>query len=564
MSTTTDAQQPADDLPQTSEDARPRRVWFPWVWIGLLGGACLIFQFSGADQDVKNFSCIVAVVAGMIGLTIWLLFGSSFSWRVRWGVGLAPWMGILVFSSMIELINNGDIGVVGWRWRQAPKPDETLQLPDAASTSNGPLVIEDWQPTSNDYPRFLGNGYWAEIHNVRLETDWKAHPPQELWRRKIGAGWSGFSLVGSYAVTQEQRGPNELVTCYNLRTGDIVWTHSDPVRFDPNGSGALGGVGPRATPTIHDAKVITQGATGIVNCLDARTGDAIWAHDTLAENKTGNLLWGKSGSPLVVVRENHDDMVVVSVGGAEQRSLVAYHLETGEVIWSAGDRRSSYASPVLTELVGEPQILSINEEFITAHRVDNGAVLWEHPWPGNSDANATIPQPVPLAGDRVFLSKGYGVGSSLLQIERDEQKVFQVRPLWQPAIRPVMKTKMCNVVVRDGFMYGLDGGIMQCIELETGKSRWKKRRRPAVGHGQILLVGDVILILSESGELMLVEASSEKYRELASMRVLKESQVTWNNPAFSPPYLLVRNAEEAACYKLPLVGRPSPADLPQL
>ena len=555
---TTDAQPSSDETLASNETARSRRVWFPWVWMGLIVGAYLLFQLSGPDQDVKNFFRIIAVLLGLLGLSAWCLLGSGFSRPMRWGVGLAPWVLGLVFFSQVELINNGDVGVVGWRWRWAPKPDETLQLPDAVSASEEPPAIRDWQTTPRDYPRFLGNGYWAEVRDVRLETDWRTHPPRELWRRKIGAGWSGFSIVGDYAVTQEQRGPNELVTCYNLHTGDIVWTHADPVRFDPRGSGALGGVGPRATPTIHDAKVITQGATGVVNCLDARTGKVIWSHDTLAENQASNLLWGKSGSPLVVVRENGDDMVVVSVGGAAGRSLVAYHLDTGQVLWSAGHRRSSYASPVLTRLVGEPQILSINEDYITSYRIDDGAVLWEHPWPGDSNANASIPQPIPLAGDRVFLSKGYGVGASLLQIKRDEQGAFHVRPLWKPAIRPVMKTKMGNDVVRDGFVYGLDGGILQCLELETGKSRWKKRRHPAIGHGQIMLVGDMILILSESGELVLVEASPKKYRELARMQVLDESEVTWNNPAFSPPYLLVRNAQEAACYELPLVDRTSP------
>jgi outer membrane protein assembly factor BamB len=127
-----------------------------------------------------------------------------------------------------------------------------------------------------------------------------------------------------------------------------------------------------------------------------------------------------------------------------------------------------------------------------------------------------------------------------------------VQPLWKPAIKRVMKTKFCNVVLRDGFVYGLDDVLLECIELETGKVRWKHRRQREFGHGQIMLIGDVILVLSEFGELALVEATPERYHELASMQVLDDAHVTWNNPAFAPPYLLVRNAREAACYKLPL------------
>ena len=177
-------------------------------------------------------------------------------------------------------------------------------------------------------------------------------------------------------------------------------------------------------------------------------------------------------------------------------------------------------------------------------------MLWERLWA--DDGNASASQPVPLYGDRLFLSKGYGVGSSLLAIKRDTAGIFSAEPLWNPPIKRVMKTKLCNVVVRDGFIYGLDDVLLECIEADTGAVLWKKRRNPEFGHGQIMLIGDVILVLSEMGELALVEASHERYNELASTQVLDDANITWNNPAFAPPYLLVRNAREAACYRLPL------------
>jgi outer membrane protein assembly factor BamB len=159
---------------------------------------------------------------------------------------------------------------------------------------------------------------------------------------------------------------------------------------------------------------------------------------------------------------------------------------------------------------------------------------------------------MPLSGDRLLLTKGYGVGASLLAVEREPDGRFAVQPIWNPPIKKVMKTKFCNVVVRDGFVYGLDDVLLSCIELETGELRWKKRRSSEFGHGQVMLIGDVLLVLSETGELALVAASPDEYRELASMQVLEDANVTWNTPAFAPPYLLVRNANEAACYRLPL------------
>lgn len=380
------------------------------------------------------------------------------------------------------------------------------------------------------------------MRGVDLETDWQKHPPREIWRRKIGAGWSGFAIVGDYAVTQEQRGDDELVVCYDMKTGNPAWTHSDPVRWDPTGGGALGGVGPRATPTIHQGMVITQGATGIVNCFDARTGKLVWTHDTLAEHDATNVMWGKAGSPLVV-----DDRVVISVGSSEGASLVAYDLSSGKQIWAAGDDRSSYASPLVAELAGGRQILSLDEGVVTSHQVDDGEELWRHDWPSSSEGSAASSQPVPVGDDRVLLSMGYGAGAELFQVKRDGDE-WTTETLWKkPA---VLKTKMGNVVIRDGFAYGLNDIYLQCVDLETGRAKWTKRRSPTFGHGQIVLVGNVILMLSESGELILIEASSKKYHELASLQALEG--VTWNNPALAGNRLLVRNAEEAACYELPV------------
>ena len=414
----------------------------------------------------------------------------------------------------------------------------------------------DWLTTPRDYPRFLGNGYWAEVDGAQLATDWTTHPPQLVWRHEIGAGWSAFAIVGNYAITQEQRGDDEIVACYRLDNGEAVWAHADKTRFDPaDFKGGLGGIGPRATPTIHEGKVLTQGATGIVNCLDARTGKVLWMHDTAAETGADVITWGKSGSPLVV-----DGLVIVNVGAPNDeaarenydRSLVAYDLETGEVRWHAGNRRASYASPLVTTLADERQIVMVNEKYVTAHRVADGSVLWEYPWPNEDDTTATTTQPIPLAGDRLFLSKGYGFGASLVKVSQAADGEYSVEPLWEPPIKRVVKTKFANPVVRDGYAYGLDDVLLECVELQTGKVQWKKRRSPEFGYGQIMLVGNVILVLSETGELALVEAAPDEYRELASIQALDSADTTWNTPAFAPPFLLIRNAREAACYRLPL------------
>jgi outer membrane protein assembly factor BamB len=196
----------------------------------------------------------------------------------------------------------------------------------------------------------------------------------------------------------------------------------------------------------------------------------------------------------------------------------------------------------------------VNENFLTAHDAATGKVLWEHPWDGDSNGNASASQPVPVGGDRIFLSKGYGIQSQLLQVSHVDavdgnDEKWSADILWS---KPVLRTKFGNVVIRDGVAYGIDDIDMDAVELETGKRRWKKRRRPELGHGQIMLVGDKILVISESGELVLLAADPKKYRELAKLQAIEG--VTWNNLALSGPYLLVRNAEEAACFELPMTA----------
>jgi outer membrane protein assembly factor BamB len=524
-----------------------RHKWFPAL---VIAAATAWWIHRALDVRYMTFSHLMVSVGSAVLISGWYLASSSRPTRTK--IVVTGWSVALALLVVFKPVYNGDMGIYSWRLRFAP---ETIH-PLAPVTSETQII--DWQTTPHDYPGFLGNGYWPEVTGVELDTDWQSHPPQLVWRHEIGAAWSAFAIVGNYAFTQEQRGDQEMVTCYKLDTGELVWSHADAARFDPADlQGGVGGIGPRATPTVDRGKVYTQGATGIVNCLDARTGRLLWSHDSITETGADLLVWGKSGSPVVV-----DGMVLVSVGAPtdlDERekfnsSLVAYDAQSGKVRWAAGNRPANYASPMVATLSGERQVVMINECYVTAHRLSDGAILWERPWTEEGDTQETAVQPIPLPGDRIMLCKGYGYGVSQLAITRDDNGKFAAKPVWNPPIIPVMKSKFTNPVLRDGYAYGLDEVMLECIEVETGNVAWKKRRRPEFGHGQLLLVGDVILVLSETGELALVEVSPKKYHELASIQALDEANVTWNNLAFSAPYLLVRNAREVACYRLPIAG----------
>lgn len=525
------------------------RRWFPVVWWGLLLVLAAVIVGLGeraADSDVRVVALIVLANLAWLVPLAWVLFTwppiktlpAGRKWTLR-GAVLA--LVALAFMS-IDVDYDGDGRWKALRFAWQPDPDEWLESITTAR------LAENWQVTPEDYPRFLGNGYWAEVEGVNLSADWKASPPELLWKQPIGAGWSAFAIVGEYAVTQEQRGGDELVVCYHVPTGEVVWTHADTARHDPgNMQGGLGGIGPRATPTIHEGRIYTMGATGIVNCLDAKSGKAIWSHD-VKNFGIEPLLWANASSPLIV-----PEMQLILLGGgqspnADGHSLIALRLADGKLAWQSGPPITSYASPVYTEIAGVPQIVVVNESSVAGYDVMNGKELWTFEQSGSSSGSASCSQPIPLPGDQVLVSKGYGIGARLAQIERDTEGNFSARLLWE---KPVLKTKLSNLVIRDGHAYGLDHTFLSCVEIESGRVKWKKRRTPDFGHGQVLLVGDKLFVIAESGEGVLVECTPKKYVELAALPMIDEG-ICWNNPALAGQLLVIRSDRQAACYRLPV------------
>jgi outer membrane protein assembly factor BamB len=256
----------------------------------------------------------------------------------------------------------------------------------------------------------------------------------------------------------------------------------------------------------------------------------------ITENDGSMNTWGTSCSPLVV-----DGRVVVSTGGSRGRSLVAYDLESGELAWSGGDDGAGYSSPKLLELAGARQIVAFNASSVAAHDPADGRVLWSYPW---SERNPNVAQPVSVADEELVLSSGYGVGAERLRILRDAAGAFSVERVWRSR---ALKAKFANFALREGHLYGIDDGILTCVEIEGGRRGWKGGR---YGHGQLLLVDDLLLVTAEDGSLVLVEAVPDEHRELARVDAL--GQKTWNSPALAAPYLLLRNDVEAVCFELVL------------
>jgi outer membrane protein assembly factor BamB len=385
-----------------------------------------------------------------------------------------------------------------------------------------------------DWPGFRGAERDGCLKGVRIATDWKLQAPRQLWRHRIGPGWSSFAVVGTHLYTQEQRGEDEAVVCYHTDTGKELWSHVDPARFTE----VVAGPGPRATPTFHAGKVYAQGAAGVLNCLDAATGKSLWSRDIVADSGAKVPQWGFAGSPLVA-----GDVVMVFAGGPEGKSVLGYHTSSGEPAWSAGEGELSYCSPQLAHLGGVEQVLIATDAGLTSFHPVRGDVLWQHRWPVVKMAR--IVQPAVLDATDVLVGTGFNAGTRRVRVKRDGDDWSGQDVIWETkAIKPYYN----DLVIYQGHLYGFDGSFLTCVSLEDGAGRWRAR---GYGNGQVLLLTDqgLLLVLGEKGEVALVEAKSEAHKELARFQAIEGK--TWNHPVIAHGKLFVRNGEEMACYELP-------------
>jgi outer membrane protein assembly factor BamB len=401
----------------------------------------------------------------------------------------------------------------------------------AATKSESPAPVA--MDTPAEWPGFRGPERDGLIRGVKIETDWAASPPVRMWSRPIGPGWSSFAVRGDLLYTQEQRGAEEIVSAHRVSTGAPVWKHRDPVRFWESN----GGAGPRATPTIDKGRVYTFGATGILNALNAATGKVVWSRN--AASDTGRRIpdWGFASSPLVI-----DDEVVVAVSG----TLAAYDVATGKPRWVGPSHGGSYSSPHRTTIDGVPQILLLTGAGATSVAEADGKLLWEYAWPGS-----VIVQPALTSEGDILINSiaaTGGLGTRRLAVAHGAGG-WNVEERWTSnGLKPYFN----DFVVHKGHAFGFDGNILACIDLEDGKRKWKGGR---YGNGQLVLLPDqdVLVVLSEEGELALVKATPDQFVELARVPALEGK--TWNHPVLVRDVLLVRNGQEMAAFRVTLATR---------
>ena len=575
------------------------RIWPAAIIVLLMVGAKLAQRLL-LTESAPSFGLFVTFVFGPVVLSaliaVWWLFFSRAPWSDR-GLGLAGLMGLIVvgyflcdqslqhlqpflvyvlpdafiaFTVALLVLSfiSPRVGTIAaliagacavgywdlqrfdgmwgnfratlsWRWEKTAEDTflATLKTSAAPETSAEPLGKVEWS-------QFRGPNRDSKVPGLVLDADWKSRAPKPVWKRKVGPGWSSFSVAGNRLFTQEQRGANEDVVCYDARTGDERWVHESKARFDES----MGGVGPRATPTLSGRSLYAQGATGLLQCLDPLTGAVKWERDLIKDaDRKKTPIWGYASSPLVV----GDTVIAYSAGeeGDEKATglLLAFDSVKGEPRWTAKVGNGSYSSPHLAKLAGRDLVLFWGKTGLTAVDAHSGKPAWSYDW---LFEGYRVVQPLLLSETSVLLGTGMGMGTRRVEVVADKDEVkFEDR--WTSHD---MKPDFNDYVAFNGYLYGLDHNILCCVDLATGTKKWKNGR---YGNGQILLLPDAgqLLVLSETGELVLIRANPEKLEEVARQKVLEGK--TWNHPVLIGNRIFVRNAEEAACFELPLAGQSS-------
>ncbi len=508
-------------------------------WLGPLGVILVaVAAYLLADPSIKGMGFLFFVMPTGVALV---------------GVALVGFGRALPALRISAAILAAAIGFMGWdllrndgiwgdfrtslHWRWEPTAEETflasIQQQPAPASAASEASAADEAPETIEWSDFRGPRRDGAVPGVVLDTDWQAHPPQELWRRKVGPGWSSFVVAGHSLYTQEQRGDTEVIACYNADTGAQQWIHESPARFWES----VAGPGPRATPTLSGGRLYAVGATGLVHCLNPSTGAVIWQRDLEKDAQRKPLTWGYSSSPLVV-----GDTVIVYAGGEDDKGVFAYDIASGEPRWQAPAGDHSYSSPQLASVAGHDWVLMLTNAGLSAIDPAKGTVAWMYEWKYNGYRTL---QPLVVEGSSVLLGTGMGTGTRRVDVTLADSGP-QIKDRWTSL---EMKPDFNDYVAHKGCLYGFDHNIFACIDLETGKRLWKKGR---YGNGQVLLLpeADQLLVLTETGEVVVLRANPKNLEELARKKVLSDK--TWNHPVLVRNRLYVRNGEEAVCLEVPL------------
>ena len=477
-------------------------------------------------------------------IALWMLWRDKQSSRVGRSI-------LLLVVMLVQLgVGVGVLGKAGWvrlDWDGRGRPGALRWLQAAPHSSN--LIYSDLKPIEADpaqWPGFRGASRDGVYTGPTLRTDWNQKAPKSAWKTKVGGGHSSMTIARGRLFTLEQCSEGEAVTAYNLTDGKGLWRHVYDGLF--NDQWAMGGAGPRTTPTWDDGRLFTMGAEGQLHCLEANTGKVVWQKNIFENFGTRNLPFGSCASPLVA-----GGRLIITAGaraGTAKDTVFALDKHTGEILWRAAAENQAYMSPMTATLAGREQLLLCAGREIQGLSLEEGKILWAVRWTVSGGNN--IAQPIVVDDTHVFISSGYGKGCGLVEVSQTAGE-FSGKLVWE---NKRLKNKFTSSVLHEGHIYGLDssgndntgggnGANLVCLKAISGDEVWRGEN---YGHGQVLLAQGHLIIQCENGDLALVKATPESHQQIARLPSLPGK--TWNNPALAGGRLYVRNDQDMICYDI--------------
>jgi outer membrane protein assembly factor BamB len=392
-----------------------------------------------------------------------------------------------------------------------------------------------------DWPQFLGPQRNGVYSGPAIASAWPATGPRKVWEKRVGQGFAGPVVAAGRTILFHRVGNEEVVDAFDAQTGEPRWhfayatSYRDDFGFDE---------GPRAVPVVAGNRVFTFGAEGQLHALDLATGRQLWSVDTMKRFGVRKGFFGAAGSPLV-----EDNRVITNVGGTDgskAAGIVAFNAENGAVLWTATSDEASYSSPVSAMLGGKRTAVFLTRNGLVGLDPATGAVLFQRRWRSRTAASVNAATPL-VIGDSIFISATYDTGAALIRVQGSELK-----DVWSSD--EVLSNHYATSVYHDGFLYGFHGRqefnpSFRAVELATGAVKWSVDRFRA---GTVTLAGDKLVIVRETGELIVAAATPQAFRPLARAQILPP--VIRATPAISDGLLYVRNTDTRdttlACFDL--------------
>lgn len=378
-----------------------------------------------------------------------------------------------------------------------------------------------------DWPQWRGPNRDGISSETGFIKNWPEAGPEVLWHIPLGDGYSGISIAQGRAYTMFAEGNDEFVICLDASEGKEIWRFQSGGKFTEQR-----GDGPRSMPTVDGDSVFALGAEGKLYALDARSGTKIWSHNFVEEFGSSIPTWGFSSSPII-----EGNLVIAEAGGKDERAIVAFDKESGDVVWATHTDAVGYSSPISIDFGGVRQIIFLTSKTLVSVAPENGQVYWKYAWP----EGINIATPVFIPGDKIFISASYDKGAVLLRMIADGDGIG-IEEVWKSR---VMKNHFNSSVLQGEYLYGFDNAILTCIEVNTGEEQWRHR---GFGKGSLLLADGCLIILGEGGKLALAEATPDEYREKALFQLFDDK--CWTVPTLAGGKLYLRTQKEMVCLDL--------------